>query len=214
MKPFRIFIHAGSKPGPSIRLQEVLDDIFDYVFKASGLIDACEKIIVFTSDDDVKVPVHEKIENCRVDGEWGFDSLEIFHKFCVQNPHYNVLITHCKGTTDGPKHNHETQDDWRKLMCYFTITKYLECIKILETHETCGVNYCEQPWKHYSGGFFWANAEYVKSLPSPLEYTSSGDRFRTESWVGENIKSPYCMHKSKVNHYGQRYPKELYEEKS
>ena len=216
MKPFKFFLHAGSKPGPSVRLQEVLDDILSYTTNTANFINDCEKIVIFTSDNSIKIPSSPKIENYRTSEDWGLDILDVFYDFCVQNPNYNVLFGHCKGIIKRDNNSiYERQDDWRKLMCYFNITKYIDCIKILETYETCGVNYLTGSKNHYSGGYFWANAEYIKSLQKPSEYICQNQksRYDAEMWIGMNLKKPYSMHQSNVNHYEQRYPKEKYEDK-
>ena len=59
---------------------------------------------------------------------------------------------------------------WRKYMEYFVIERYRDCIKMLDTHDICGVHWREKPAPHYSGNFFWATDRYVKSLDHPYDF--------------------------------------------
>ena len=109
---------------------------------------------------------------------------------------------HTKGVT-AP--NNPNQRDWRKYMEYFTIERYEDCIKALETYDVCGVNWHPPLWDvknyHFSGNFWWARAEYIKNLP-PINL--DGDRHEAESFLGYGNPRVKCLHESDIDHY--RYP--------
>ena len=153
--------------GRTTRVQEVLDDIFTYVFSC-GFIEDCEQIVVGTCGEPIKLVDNKKIKIWPIDDQWELQTLKALQDFCLENTNYNVLFGHCKGTTVSGtpgtimgNYDYDKQDDWRKLMCYFNITKYKECIKALETYDTCGVNYQvdEADQGFYSGNFWWAKAD-------------------------------------------------------
>jgi len=222
MKPFKLFIHATNIVGKTIRVQEVLDDIFSYIF-SSGFINDCEQIIICTCGDPIKLINHEKIKLQVIDDRWELQTLTLLQNFCFENTGYNVLFAHCKGTTVNGipgtvmgNYDYQKQDDWRKFMCYFNIAKYKECIKVLENNDTCGVNYQidEANRGFYSGNFWWATSDYIKTLPKVESINISQNRYMSEKWLGMNMQShkAFCMHNSHTHHYNERCPKELYEE--
>ena len=55
---------------------------------------------------------------------------------------------------------------WRKFMNWGTINNWKTCVEALETHDIAGANYRSSP-PHYSGGFWWATAKHIRSLPHP-----------------------------------------------
>lgn len=77
---------------------------------------------------------------------------------------------------------------WRHHLNYWNLKKWELCHYKLKTWDTCGVKLIEESQgpayqKHYSGTFFWARSEYLKSLP-PVVYST--DRYQAEFWIGKN----------------------------
>ena len=104
-------------------------------------------------------------------------------------------------------------EDWRKYMEYFNIERWEFCIKSLKSGYDCvGVNYKEYPWKHFSGGFWWANSEYIRRNERPIDsYPPEGpNRFYDEGWICRSQHIAMNMHSSNVNHYEHPYPEYLY----
>lgn len=140
-------------------------------------------------------------------------------KFC-DTTDCNVLYLHSKGVTQ--PYNPGVRD-WRDLMVYFNITHWEECVEKLKEYDVVGVNWTETPQKHFSGNFWWATSNYIKSLPdiklpSLVNYKSQfkavyGYRQDAEFWIGANNPKAYSMHQSNINHYTSEYPKEKYMEK-
>ena len=58
-------------------------------------------------------------------------------------------------------------------MTYFILEKMEICInEIYNGYDAVGVDWNEIPNKHFSGNFWWASSEYIKSLPpADLEKT-------------------------------------------
>ncbi len=61
------------------------------------------------------------------------------------------------------------------------------CLEILDTHDVCGGGWQLEGFgdrrPHFSGNFWWANSDYVKTLPPPLSLNRF-DRYQAEFWIG------------------------------
>jgi hypothetical protein len=103
-------------------------------------------------------------------------------------------------------------------MCYFLLDKSNICINILNNgYDTVGCNlsnYHENIDKtlpvHYSGNFWWANTNYLRTLQYlSMEMISRND---PEFWLFKNCLNFYNLHSSNVNHFLSEYPRHLYAE--
>jgi len=91
---------------------------------------------------------------------------------------------------------------WRKFLEWGCIENWELCLRVLSKRrfpfDTAGVNSCEWPVLHYSGGFWWTKGSYASTLPNPNEYDWWDDmrsktpdlaalsyRLRPEMWVGQ-----------------------------
>lgn len=86
---------------------------------------------------------------------------------------------------------------WRKFMESAVIERHEECFKALAEGDTISTNYDEWPCPHYSGNFWWANSDYIKTLESPKDnvwwesykqkypdLNTLPDRIVAEMWIG------------------------------
>ena len=91
-------------------------------------------------------------------------------------------------------------------MSWGVIKNWRKCIDALNVgYDVAGVNYFTKPAKHFSGNFWWANSEYIKTLPDPSTkewweelrrktndawMKTCSDRFRDEQWLcsKDNVK--------------------------
>jgi hypothetical protein len=101
---------------------------------------------------------------------------------------------------------------WRLHLEYFTIQKWTDAILLLERFDCVGPHWITGGFKHFSGNFWWANSEYLRTLESvyTFPFTKKDYRFRSEAWVGqkENVKA-----KSLSNlrmHYYESLPPRFY----
>jgi hypothetical protein len=74
-------------------------------------------------------------------------------------------------------------NDWRKFMEFFNLIKKDDCLKILDKYDTCGVNLTDQPYKHYSGNFWWSKSSYICTLPD-FNSINISYRWNAEFWIG------------------------------
>ena len=150
------------------------------------------------------------------------DTLKALHAWCKENPDAAVLYMHTKGVSKRTPYT----DDWRHLMEFFCIHQWTRCVTALVLGETeeeppadlAGVNWQEHTsmgWKpHFSGGFWWANSDYVAELSD--DYLNHHNRYWREFWIGTgepvvcNFWESYLNCPDKAMHYTQPYPKKLY----
>lgn len=120
------------------------------------------------------------------------------------------LYLHSKGCSRGKQVGKKIQD-WIDMMEYFLIENHEECFNKLKEYATCGCNLVKKPLNknstketfHYSGNFWWANNDYLKTL-TPLNI--NGHKLNSEFWIGAGKKgNPFCLHNSKTNHYSEFY---------
>jgi hypothetical protein len=123
-----------------------------------------------------------------------------------------IFYIHTKGASRQNDDTYENIISWRHLMNYFNIEKVKNVFKLFEKTEfnTYGVLFVK---RNYSGNFWWARAEYLKTLN--LEGIIPKDRFAAENGYiaeGKNHR-PYSAYNfdSENNHYyWVNFKKELY----
>lgn len=94
--------------------------------------------------------------------------------------------------------------DRRDLFFYQTINKFKNCLEHLKIYDACGCNwnkdmslFCDYQ-QHFSGNIWWANSEYLKTLPN-YEWLIQKENYvidlkhQPEFWIGMN---PKIKHKS------------------
>jgi len=107
----------------------------------------------------------------------------------------NAGVSHEKDRGDG-------YPDWRWLTSYFTHTRWRDCVAILDQgYDTVGVEWQTDPVPHWSGNFWWANAEYIATLPllDDMKKFNAGKgisakthpRHGAEFWIGMNKDVKY-----------------------
>lgn len=147
---------------------------------------------------------------------WEFPTLDALHQLCLsksqQGIQVSVLYLHTKGVNSF--HNSgafSKSQDWRRYMEHFLVFNYQGCLNRLNgVWDTVGVNLLPKPWKHYSGNFWWANGNYIKSLPRPSTFRKY-KRYGAERWLLSNSKSKAkSVHQSGVNHYKKNYSSKNY----
>jgi hypothetical protein len=128
--------------------------------------------------------------------------------FCFNNPRYKVLYIHTKGITQPMQSTY----DWRKIMEYYCIEKWQDCVQKLDHHDAVGCLYMDHCYygyfPHFSGNFWWANSDYINKLDH--SFLTSGIRQNREFWIGTGGGSLYSFHTTGLNHYAHEYPRHLY----
>lgn len=126
--------------------------------------------------------------------------ISLFSKF---NSNVKVLYLHTKGITHS---NSSNVADWRRMLSYFMIEKNEKCLEALDKYDAVGCNYLPEPYKHFSGNFWWANSNYLKIL----ETKNLKQKHDAEWWVLTSTENFFTIFHSNINHYHMPYPKHLY----
>jgi hypothetical protein len=190
--------------------QELFNEQFGAIEK-SGLLDATEFVHLGINGSSVfnypKV-ISQTNPNQHMEET---ETLKYLKNFSEKNPGYKILYLHTKGVG---KHL-DLMDDWRKMMNYFCIERWEECVDILDSYDAIGCNYFEDTWlghyPHFSGNFWWAKSDYINTLDHSFLKTSR--RWDREFWIGTGNGKMHEIFNSEVDHFQQRYPRTKYENK-
>ena len=100
-----------------------------------------------------------------------------------------LLYLHTKGVSHLHPNMRRNIDAWVRYLDLFNISKWEECVNALDFHDVAGGFYVEEP-KHFSGNFWWANSDYIKTLPRLNQYNIN-EFNRGEFWVCSNTNNAY-----------------------
>jgi len=171
----------------------VRDQITKIVF--SGLYDKISKIHCFLVGNPSNIELYQLVlskygkkiiieqieENCD-------EGLTLVNIKKIITPNTKFLYIHTKGVTRYNTNTYvicdyvhkieqlyENVTDWNNVMEYFLIKNHETCIQKLDHFDILGINYIgnEKDWrikKHFSGNFWWSNADYYLSLPEIIEF--------------------------------------------
>jgi hypothetical protein len=105
-----------------------------------------------------------------------------------------IFRYHTKGLSQLYTDNKQIALDWNKYIDYYNIIQWKNTITHLDNYDTVGVN-VHQPI-HYSGNIYWANSDYIKTLPQfPKPHNNNYKKLIPESyslrhdselWIGLN----------------------------
>jgi hypothetical protein len=136
------------------------------------------------------------------------ETLKSLLDFSQNNPGYKVLYLHTKGVNKHIK----LMDDWRKMMNYFCIERWEECVDLLDSYDAIGCNYFEDTWlghyPHFSGNFWWSTTDYIKTLDH--SYLETSRRWDREFWIGTGSGKMHEIYNSGVDHFKNPYPRKKY----
>ncbi len=200
----------------------VVHELFQRVI-SSGLIDVVEKVhvVVLGVADEVK----QALDHPKVTIVFNSKDNSIYERKCLSllrehadRENCRFLYIHSKGISKRAI----GITDWIELLTYFNIEQHQQCIQELEHFDTVSVNINsaegwvlkrdateQDPAKayHYSGNFWWANSEYIKTLSKTI-----GPKYiDPELWIGGGEKkNMLSLWQSGINHYTHRYPRTTY----
>lgn len=180
----------------------------------SGLLNAAEVLYIgLNGDQDLPpFPIDPTKMSVNTNSDWRDEreTLRALKKFGEDNEDFVILYIHNKGVTDPDNTNIK---DWVDILNYFCITRWKDCLKVLETR--FGAVGALLKERHYHGNFWWADAGYIKSLPDTKlhrEYKISFLECDPEYWIGDGgIENLHGIYTTLFNHYDTPYPKHLYE---
>jgi hypothetical protein len=188
----------------------------------TGCINIFDKIFINNTGLPILNKYGEKFEviNCSENTQlFETPTINLIKDFSQKNPNCYILYLHTKGISYS--NEDEKINDWINYMLYFLVKQHKHCISILDNnYDTVGCNYSNDlgkecfkythpfPPPHYSGNFWWANTNYLTSLPR-LSMVQI-ERNAPEFWLYKNNPCFFNLHSSNVNHYHSIYPNNKY----
>jgi hypothetical protein len=116
-----------------------------------------------------------------------------------------ILYLHGKGVTQYKSEKEEPVKNWRKMMEYFLVDKWKDCIeKLDEGYDCCGVNYQNHAGHMngetkliyiFNGNFFWTKSNYIKKLDKKLLFEH---RYSGENWICSIYHSAYSFYNTPI----------------
>lgn len=159
-----------------------------------GLLDALDKMYVgyVGSKDNIKQAekfikrnTSSKVETInKASGGWEQETMRLIPGYITDE---RVLYCHSKGSADPSPINIA----WRRDMTMECVVDWRRAVLMLDKHDAVGSHWVEEPDKgrrFFGGTYWWANAEYLLSLPAVGEET----RFHAEYWIGEGQDPKIC----------------------
>ena len=194
---------------------EKLDLLLDSM-KVSGLLPTFDLIVINNiglplKEDNYKAlhPAMQVIQCSSNTQLFELPTLKLMYQFSLENPNCKVLYLHTKGISYlKDDYRYQTGLDWIQYMLYFLVGPlgYKNCLRLLDTHDTAGCNFSQKPHPHYSGNFWWATTNYLKTL----SVGALTDKMSAEWWLLSGNSNKVVLHMSNKNHFSQSYKLQEY----
>ena len=216
--PIVIFIHTANIEGAEQRVKQFVN-----LLEKENLLNASIKVIVSYVGPETNrfSALHSSLTIVHSSGNLGDYELptqNLLWNYAKTNATAKILYLHTKGIG---KEKNACIEDWVDYMLYFCVEQWQDATAFLETHDTVGVDLLQLPSLHYSGNFWWANASYIQTLPSPYEFANlnkypnplNSQRHNQEFWICYGNQKHACLWQSNINCFERhlhRYPRNTY----
>lgn len=188
---------------------------FDLIYNSlleSGLYEASDEIRIGIVNNEGRVIPDERLNNTKFNIVYvgickEYERPTLLHmRLRSKNETCNYWYLHSKGLRHFNTEKEASVLTWIDIMLYWNCYKWNEINKILDNYDTYGCLYlANNPSKnrffksHYSGNFWWATSNYIKSLPDTIG-TSYID---PETWILLNNPKFFnsYAHTSRSNYY-------------
>ena len=185
--------------------------------KSSGLMSNTKKIYVSGSGDRIDIPQGMELGVWNQELKEGeVETMKFIHRMSKALSG-NFWYIHTKGARwEIDSRESKCADTWREYMQYFVIRHWKDCVDALKTHDVCGVEYTESEWALkmdfqkkfiFSGNFWWARSDYIKSIANPIidENPYNEYRYKAEFFIVQGnpkVKNFFQLHPT-GNLYGK-----------
>jgi len=164
------------------------DELDHMVIGAIGTADNAHKLLELTKSY-TKISLEVNTNS----NQYEFLTLNLLKQKCDNSPLCYVYYSHSKGSSYGKSDKaYIGGRTWFDYMEYFNCLKWKNAIKVLDFGYDCyGIKAIPKRVSpsetlHFSGNSWWANSEYIKSLP-PINSLDVSNRFCAETlFVGQN----------------------------
>jgi hypothetical protein len=195
-----IFFHVYLKSGYS----RILLDKFKKI-RLSGLYEKTNKIYLTLFGDDLGLhseflnelkEVYPKIEYVVITNQEFLNEPDTLNFMLKKASEYDtntaMLYLHTKGVSYANPYIKKNIDAWVRYLDLYVIKQWEECVKALERNDAAGGLYVYQDPKHFSGNFWWANSDYIKTLPKINPYNVAKLN-RGEFWILSGTDKVYSV---------------------
>ena len=173
-------------------------------FKASGLYDRTNKIYLplfgeieryeeFLSD---LKDLYSKIEYVNITNKEFNNEADTLNFMIKKAEGYEkntpMLYVHTKGVSHTHPIIKKNINAWTRYLDLYTINKWEECVEGLKENDAAGGFYADDVIKHFQGNFWWANSEYLKTLPR-LNNLNIENFNRGEFWILSQTDKVYAL---------------------
>jgi hypothetical protein len=225
-----LYMHIGMMG----KYQEIFSEMFEALIH-SGLVEHLDRLyLMHYGDADINMlqPLYDFIHQqpadkiCVMRGplvEPTSEFITLTHMKALANQMERdgekafIGYVHTKGTLHPDTGGLNAVTDWRRYMQHFVIERHLDVFKLLNDHDTVGVDLRRNPGLHYSGNFWWTRSDYLASLPELMEAEIDGmpsPRHRAEFYIASNLAARHLsMWDSGIGVYERgmhEYPPERY----
>ena len=211
------YFHICQKPG----WEQSFDIIFEEI-KNSGLYNASKEIRCGIVNDEEIIILNDRLQDlklkilfCKSSKEYERPTLYHMRNFSEKDPKNTVYwYVHSKGISHFGTFIENNVIDWIKLLLYWNIKQWKLALNMLNYYDTYGCNkmedYRQSKNPHYSGNFWWANINHIKTLPTYIDEYYNGP----EDWICTNYDRMCAIYTSTNNsdfHYNYLFSKDNYE---
>ena len=195
-----IFFHVYLKSGYS----RILLDKFKKI-RLSGLYEKTNKIYLTLFGDDLGLhseflnelkEVYPKIEYVVITNQEFLNEPDTLNFMLKKASEYDtntaMLYLHTKGVSYANPYIKKNIDAWVRYLDLYVIKQWEECVKALEENDAAGGLYVYQDPKHFSGNFWWANSDYIKTLPK-INHYNVAKLNRGEFWILSGTDKVYSV---------------------
>jgi hypothetical protein len=176
----------------------------------SGLYDAAD-YIHFGINGDEPLPFELiKVNSIKRNTNWDSeaDTLADLHAFAEKHEEYRIIYIHTKTASIPPDYScWENVNLWLDYLEYFNVKNWRACVDLLDKYDCVGTDWhTDAKLPHYSGNFWWANADYIAKLETDFLYAKcdlcdTESRHRSEYWISTKNPAFYSFYSSNLNKY-------------
>ena len=134
-------------------------------------------------------------------------TLKLIHDRCQQTD-ANILYFHSKGTVSSSPQ----VASWREILNYYCINEWLLAVNALNRNSVAGIKDACTGDRIFSGNFWWATAEHIRTLPNPIDTHLYNDnrllhpygptyRYGFEHWIRVGDPKTYYLIDTKTDHF-------------
>jgi hypothetical protein len=181
--PIVIYIHLCQFPNWHLPYSKIIDAL-----KESGLYDRCQEIRLGVVNDQDAIIDEPAFHDPKISTVF-YNHCSLYERATLshmrdksENENCQYLYLHSKGLkvlNGNDQHAKNCVMDWVDLMIYWNIHQWRLATEKLFKNDIYGCEFFRNPKPHYSGNFWWANSQYIRTLPKEI----GNDYLDPEFWI-------------------------------